>query len=434
MAELLRRRDDTILLYSADMEGHREVYCRVIADFLLGRGCRVVIAGRMTGSGGSGYAQLEPLRTHARVRLVDTASQPPDRRTLDIDALSRLMVEYGAHTIVFAEADAHLSLLIDQLRLGRRRLPGRRVGIFVRSTNYVHARPQRRTLKAVLSQGRSRAEAWRRDPQLFHEQLLPRFNLLDAALCLDEVFAASKGGPHAWLPDIFRTEREPPGQEDDPEFKWLGHLAAFTDSQGDRPLLVYYGTARLRKGYDSIVRLSDAEGASFIHCGRRDVPEAEGSDVRTARDRLRRSGRLFETEATIRRFDVSARFLAAADCIVLPYRDHLGSSGVMLQALEARRPVLVPDVGLMAERTVRHGLGLTYRHGDYEDLRRQYRRLRAQGPVAYQENIACFLRYFEGEQVEAAISSSLGWRAAGARNPMQSLRRSVDISGRKHVR
>ena len=56
---------------------------------------------------------------------------------------------------------------------------------------------------------------------------------------------------------------------------------------------------------------------------------------------------------------------------------HLGSSGAMLQALMAGRPVLVPDQGLMAWRVRNFGLGLTYVPGDRRDMRYKFSCCRA---------------------------------------------------------
>ena len=396
---------DTILLYSADMEGHREVYCRVIADFLLERGCAVVIAGNLRSRDGSVYTRLEPLSAHPRVRFVDTSLEPPRGPVLDLDSLSRLMRSCEARAVILTEADADLGLLIDQLWSRKKRLPGRRVGIFLRSTNYIHSGQRRSSLRGRLSEDGS----LRRHGE----------ETLDCSTSTCCRASDSSTLPFAWtrysLPKGvgptrgFRTSFVPT--------KNLRAMAPILRANGWCAWTSSPASGLIVRSWSTTARRDDAAAMtqSFVSPTPREAVSsiADGAtcrmqkkpEVRAIRDRLRRSGSLLETETTIRRFDVGARFLAASECVVLPYRTHLGSSGVMLQALEARRPVLVPDVGLMAERTVRHGLGLTYRHGDYDDLRRQYRRLRAQGPVAYQENIACFLRYFEGSR----------WRPPSAR-------------------
>jgi glycosyltransferase involved in cell wall biosynthesis len=49
--------------------------------------------------------------------------------------------------------------------------------------------------------------------------------------------------------------------------------------------------------------------------------------------------------------------LAAADLILLPYQHHLGSSGVLIRAAMAARPVLGSDFGLVGMHIKRHRLG-----------------------------------------------------------------------------
>ena len=72
---------------------------------------------------------------------------------------------------------------------------------------------------------------------------------------------------------------------------------------------------------------------------------------------LRSAGRLFETGGPYDDASTADVFLRAARCVVLPYRDHDGSSGVMLQALAAGRPVLVPDEGSWATVSAASGSG-----------------------------------------------------------------------------
>jgi glycosyltransferase involved in cell wall biosynthesis len=57
--------------------------------------------------------------------------------------------------------------------------------------------------------------------------------------------------------------------------------------------------------------------------------------------------------------DELMKALAAMDVVCTPYIDHLGSSGVVLRAAQAGRPVLAPHQGWFAEMIPRFGLGET---------------------------------------------------------------------------
>jgi len=62
--------------------------------------------------------------------------------------------------------------------------------------------------------------------------------------------------------------------------------------------------------------------------------------------------------------------IAASDLVLAPYRDHIGSSGVVLRAAAAGRPVLAPNVGLMGREVRLNRLGVTVDTSDPEDIAR----------------------------------------------------------------
>ena len=66
-------------------------------------------------------------------------------------------------------------------------------------------------------------------------------------------------------------------------------------------------------------------------------------------------------------------YFAAADWILLPYRNFRYSSGILSNAIAAQRPVIAADHGLIA-RTVRaFSLGLLFRNRSSADLARTMR-------------------------------------------------------------
>jgi glycosyltransferase involved in cell wall biosynthesis len=71
--------------------------------------------------------------------------------------------------------------------------------------------------------------------------------------------------------------------------------------------------------------------------------------------------RITETEA--------ATELASASCVVLPYLDHYGSSGVLAEAAAAQTPVVSTDAGMLGYTVREYGLGLTVNPTDPAALR-----------------------------------------------------------------
>jgi glycosyltransferase involved in cell wall biosynthesis len=183
-------------------------------------------------------------------------------------------------------------------------------------------------------------------------------------------------------------------------------------------VFVYIGTNQWRRGYDVLLRLALDEDGCFAHCGRYE-PEGgpQDPDVEAMRVALADEGRLLETSGPYLDPATADVFLRAARCVVLPYRRHDGSSGVMLQALAAGRPVLVPDRGLMGYRVRAFGLGATYCDGDADDLRRRFRELHARGPEPFAAPLDGFMRYFARPQLVAALANALTGEGEGALLP-----------------
>ena len=370
----------------------------------------MIVAGSMSENGRPvSYRSLEDLALTHSVSLVDTA-QCLDGSLGTVRGLASLIRDLGAGTTVFVEADSEMPLLASQIRPQNGTLPGRRVGIFLRSTGYVHGQP-RKSLRQRLRRVRHPSR-WARDPRLFHRLLLPRFKLLDAACCLDEVFVARHGVPYEWLPDMYREAADSSAALSETARSCVSGLETFVSRNAGRPIFLYVGTPQRRRGYDLLLRVAVEEDGCFVNCGEVDVGQADDPEARSYKDALAARGALFETGEAFE-YEVADAFIAATRGVVLPYRNHYGSSGIMLHILSAGRPVLVPDVGLMAQRTRAHGLGLTYRPDDLEDLKRQFRVLAASPEGVYVTSIRRFLEFFSEDRVRDAIVHAVTGEGAG---------------------
>ena len=414
----------TAVLFAPSLRGHRQTYCRVLAQILLDDGFHVSVVGGVeparTAQGPARAPQLADLEKHSRYRFVPLPASGMPLLQNSPAGFTALLDELAADAVVLTEADTCLPLL--NARAARHRRPRRWVGIFIRTTNYAHEQtPQHRSRSArglsSVRHARTTLLHWRRDPWLFHEVLLHRLRLLDGALYLDETFVAAHGRSAQWLPDIF-TARPWRNEENAEETRaWAQKLDAFMTAQNGRPAFVYIGTNQVRRGYDTLLRLAVAEDGCFVHCGRRAEEEGYRYDIELLRRQLQARDALFETGAYYEADATADLFLRRGEVVVLPHRGHLGSSGVMLQAVAAGRPVLVPDRGLMAERVRAFGLGRTYRAEDWNDLRRQYRALRSEGRQHIAANTYAFMSFFSREQTENALRFAMGSGPAPARLP-----------------
>lgn len=411
------------LLYSPSLQGHRLTYCRVLSDILVGLGFRVVVAGRALEPPVASDPLLADLANRPGVTVRDLGD--PDGAPPAAAVAAQIRRARAAVTVL-TEADDLLDALAGRRRHDAPALGGRLVGLFLRSTNYqYHPRP------SALSRAKTRLAA-RRDGRIaeaaFHDGLLPRRSVLDAALVLDERFALAHARSHQWMPDIFREFGEPSSEAVAETRDWTQRLAGFLDGCPARPVVVYTGPSDPRRGYDTLLKLCLDEEGCFLHCGERDLYyEASSGEVRALRAALAARGALLETGGPYLHADTAAAFLQAASCVVLPYRRHDGSSGSMLQALAAGRPVLVPDRGLSAWRVHSFGLGAVYREGDGDDLRRRFRELHDE-PGRDGAGLAEYVQLFSREQVTAAVSRAVLGHGAGARLPAIELAGGADAA------
>ena len=404
------------LIYSPQLSGHRQTYCQVMAGVLQEAGERVVVAGAVGDLDDAARAAfIAKLQRRGPVDVVDTTAMGRGGRDVRLGQLSRLVREKDVALTVLTEADDHLHLLTYQVAPGRR-LPGRRVGVFLRTTRYLHVGRGREAISVRARRWLHGRSHWERDPHLFHEVLMPRFGLLDAALCLDEGFVASHDRPHLWLPDIFASFDERDWALDARERASVKRLERFCEA-GDGPLLTYYGRAQARRGYVDLLRLAVETGGRMAHVGLRPPLPGQEEEVERLRRRLEARGALFETDEYLTGLEAGRRLFAAARCVVLPYRRHYGSSGVMLQALDAGRPVLVPTPGLMAARASAFGVGRSYPEGSFQAMRAGFETLCREGPDGYRRRIRSFMAHFRRDEVERALRHAFGLGGAPVAPP-----------------
>jgi glycosyltransferase involved in cell wall biosynthesis len=410
-----------VLLNLPNLDGHRQIYCRELCEYFLSRDLRVTVATDLTGLGE--YSQLEMLLQDPRVRFVSDTWSRQRHAATQLQELGAAAREAGADVVFLGEADLAHGLLCAQIVRPHQRLPGRRVGLFIRSTNYVHQvkRPQTGRIGGFLERGILATYKYYppslAQPRLFHELVSSHFAVLDAALCLDEVFVAEHSRRYGWLPDVAVASAEAESVGSDVA-AWEAQVKAFVAAHDGRPMVAYIGTPQPRRGYEELLELACDVDGCFLHCGKLHGSRGSPQQEPAARRALLSRSAILESGCFYQSFETARLTLRAARCVVLPYRrSHLGSSGVMLQALMAGRPVLVPDQGLIAWRVRNFGLGLTFIPGDRGDMRYKFSLMQAMPAEFFSNAIDEFLAYFSKAQFELAMDRALGLRQTGPRIP-----------------
>ncbi|MGE5841430.1 MAG: glycosyltransferase, partial [Deltaproteobacteria bacterium] len=102
---------------------------------------------------------------------------------------------------------------------------------------------------------------------------------------------------------------------------------------------------------------------------------------------------------------------AASDAVLLPYRKHLGSSGVLVQAAMAGRPVVASNEGLVAERVRRFEMGWLFQSGDASSLRSLLSQLESgdleENRKAMQKGLKRYASEFSREAFRRALTEGL---------------------------
>ena len=360
------------LVFSPILDGHRQVYAEYFIESLLKLDFRVYLISQASELK-KNYPYLASYQSNPNVTLVGFNG---DYR-ISLWDFRKLQDRFDVDLTVFAEADNHLKLLNYQLLPGAPRLRGKNIGVFLRSSNYIHHPKHSFSIWNSLLSIKHLPKGWHSNPFIFHEFTLPKFDLLSTALMVDEIFAGTHAKLHQWLPDIaFPFLPDDPSMAISEQRLWQPQLACFLEKNKGNEILLYFGEADPRRGYDTLLKLACDNNCCFIHCGLSSYPESYAVDIKELKNYLDSRGLLFTTKAFIRSYHTMKLFFDASKYMVLPYRSHFGSSGVMLQAIHFEKPVLVPNQGLMAARTQQHHLGFTYFHDQYANLKQQLEVLR----------------------------------------------------------
>ena len=408
-----------VLIYSPELGGHRQIYCDVITDILLELGAEVVLAVGLSTEGGlTKWRNISHYQTHPNVKIVDCCQFSSDQRDLltaeEIIALQR---QYSVDVTVLAEADLYRAELL-RIGLGKApRLEGWNVGIFARISNWYLGESSwiwypsdsppggSDTKRSFIRRGLSRLKRLvfppdhRRSHEFFFQEVIGGQRVLDIALVKDERIAEGIGDPYAWFPDIYEPIHVIETEEDKLEYDALStQYQDFLARQAGREVLLHYGNAARYRGYDILLKLAEWDDSTcFVHCGQL-LRDAYEPDVMAVKSKLLAQGRFFETGRYMHSQRLVDLFFASTSRMVSTHR-LVGSSGTMLQALSAGKPVLVPDAGLLGYRVKGNNLGMTYRPGDLQDLFQKWQVFKATPVDIYTDSIRAYMKRFDRDSM-----------------------------------
>jgi hypothetical protein len=389
------------LIFSPDLDGHRQVYVFVMAHILEELRFNVFIAGdtkqKITNS-----FYIDKLKKNQAITILDTGNYTEGGLSITLTEFLQLQNSCKADLTIFAEADNHISLFISQIFKPKLRLKGRVIGIFMRPFYYYHKNGLLNKLKFL----KHFFSMWKNDRRLFYEFFLKHFSLLDIPVSIDENFVSNHSN-FKWLPDVFQKYAEKIIKPDEKSSQriWIEKLEVFKTRNKNKFSYLYFGTAQYRRGYDILLTLAKETDGCFIHCGLRDDNVNYPYNINETIISLKNEGRFFETNTYIDDPICIEYFFRSVSHLILPYRDFYGSSGVMLQALEYGIPVLGPDTGIIGYRIKKYNLGITYLNSDEISLKTQLDRFKGLDPKSFENDIKSYMNFQSIEQLKMKLIS-----------------------------
>jgi len=405
-----------VLLYAPNLNGHPQVYCRVIGDALLKVGCHIVIAaGTNAEAVHANWCDLRPFTGKAEITFVDTRSYSVSGESeLFAEQLRTLQRDYKIDSTLFIEGDYFSSEFRRIARGEVGPLWGYNAAIFARTASWYPGedfysgrklRPWDNGLRGVLGSTKRLLLKRTESEKYFYETVLLKKKVVNSSIVKDERIVKKFGPPFFCMPDIYRvfdTEKVSQPTNDDPY--WFDAIQTYFDKAGSANVLLFFGTGAWYKGYDYFLRLAELDESTYaLHAGlpeRHETNKPMAFDTAAIRAKLKREGRLFETNCFVESDDLIHMLFSKIERFVSTHR-LTGSSGTMLQALEYGKPVLTPDSGLVGWRTKNHGLGMTYSYLNEYDLLEKWKAFRTAKPDEYQPAINTFMKPFAKEEISS---------------------------------
>ncbi len=397
-----------ILLYAPILTGHPQVYCRVIGDILVEAGHSVLIAAASDAETvWRDWTDFAPFADVNAVSFVDTRTfSAMHEAHLSAEELIHLQKRYQVDSTLFIEGDWFREQFLRIDAGDAPRLHGRNVAICSRVNRWYPREDERGgktlpifgpTVRQTLGRCKRAVFNYKDSDRYFYETVLCRKGVVNALVVKDERITEKYGPPIYWMPEIYRVFDDVCKNEKKEDWQQLAEpIREYIQKAGAENVLLYFGTGTNYKGYDYFLKLAELDSSTFaLHAGAPERYEPRGMAFDTAmlRETLRQQGRLFETNAFVESQDLVKLLFNSIERFVSTHRLTL-SSGTMLQALEAGKPVLAPRTGLVGWRTEKYQLGETYRYLDEQDLARAWKLFRQKPAKLYEDQIRKYMERF----------------------------------------
>lgn len=347
-----------ILIYAPRISGHRQVYCNVITHWALESKMEVILCiGNDWCRGGNTISQDSPYinlyMTNNNVHFMDAIQKPPQKSDSEYLLYLENYIKPDLIFVISGDEFNHSFHSFMKNLIASKRHSSKWVGIFISCFCYPDLANwlKQRVQKFILKQ---------------------KLKYFDRTYWLDEYFVNNTNIKNKfWLPDISKSFNISVNN-DDAEFELLcPQIDDFLINNNGKDVLLFLGNEFNRKGFDFIMEIAlEDEQFVVLRAGGPLENIDESHEIMDKMSILEKNGRLLNIQKFIKNPIIISKLFQATNYILLPYRDHYSSSGVMLQAMEFQKPVVVPNIGLMGKRVFENHLGITYEHKKYDEFKK----------------------------------------------------------------
>lgn len=421
-------RSTIALIFCADIAGHRHLYTARLVRYLLSEGVEthVAYAGQLHGIGPTGrgtYIEAAP-ETHRSLETLQGAQLHDVRNELnqgdDLALIVQLQEKTQADFTVFTDGDLHKDTFLRSALPWGPRLRGKQYAVYVNSEFLYEKRSGLKHWLLMLLRlpwlrliAKQRQRFVRTYPGLnrwFFRQIVDK-KWNERAFCLDENLARTFGDDFfIHTPEFGTRDIDPPIEEHSEDENEqlqsfpLAKYRQFFSEVAPQHRLLMFGDLENRKGFDLLLQLAQRHPEiRLARIGRIKPMYTESQESSAIREELTESGRFFEYSAYINSSTLIAQLLGEVSFLILPYRNYVRASAMMVDAIKAGLPLIVADKGLMAQRVREHGLGLTFPDGNISELDAVYRQFVTQLDT-YREPLATYTQSVSQETFHRQLS------------------------------
>lgn len=386
-----------VMVYSPNTGGHRHLYCKKFVDFLADHNKEIIFAYRGLHSSGDVYLPhtseyLDRIAQREQVTMVCVN----DRDFSDeMGLVVSLQKEYNVDLTLFVDGDVLQWQFASQLLPYHPRLRGRNYAVFMRN-EWMHV-PEATPIEILSNK--------------FFLWLLRNFDILDGVFHTD-VNIAQAGGTSRFIhiPDFVHSPLE--SNEDGDPTGFYARLEEryreFLKRHNGKEVVLSLGDLEPRKGLDFLLRLvADHDDLVLVRSGRTKPGHARTWEEVLNKEKLIFEERLFEVDAYLNHHKWPDLFFDSIKFLTMPYKRHYITSGVMLDAIVRGKPVLTPDVGLLGQRVRQHGLGLVFKHLDYDSFHAKFHELQGNLPK-YRQSIQSYQSELSEERFRQTVRCLIG--------------------------